>query len=141
MLNSVLLTNCIIDNENINRLQDILSRESENSKFFCIGSVSFYPFEHQIQQLVRTELLDQLFKDEITHDTSFEMPGCIKSLYNDILDKLNENKIHISRSVVAPKLSISNIDYLDLFLSDELIKKINETVIEVRKEFHGKIGS
>lgn len=141
MLNSVLLTNCIIDNENVNRLQDILSRESEESKFFCIGSVSFYPFDHQIQQLVRTELLDQLFNDEVISDTSFEMPGFIKSLYNDILDRLNENKIHISRSAVAPKLGMSNIDYLDLFLSDELIKEINETEIEVRKEFHGKIDS
>ncbi len=141
MLNSVLLTNCIFDNENVNRLQDILSRESENSKFFCIGSVSFFPFDHQIQQLVRTELLDQLFNDEIISDTSFEMPGFIESLYNDILGKLNACKINISRSTVAPKLSMSNIDYLDLFLSDELIKKMNDTEIDVRKEFNGKIGN
>ena len=58
MLTSAFLTNsCNGDGKSIGRLEDVLIRETETGKFFCLGQISLQQSPEDINHMVRKELL------------------------------------------------------------------------------------
>lgn len=142
MLDSAFLTNCLVNNENINRLQDILIRESESSKYFCIGQVALCPSEQGMKQMVRAELLQKLLKDDIVNSDSPEMPSFLKFLCDDIQNELFGKALEIppdsSATVPISVSSLTNFDYLYLFFKNKPMQKMDQIELECKEEFLNK---
>lgn len=142
VLTSAFLTNsCNGDGKSIGKLEDVLMRETETGKFFCLGHISLQQSVEDIFHMVRKELLNALSKDsESKLDLSRELffPNILVSDVKKEVTQQSSGIRHIpyyKSGFVENTIEISNSDLLDLCFHDGPERFMDEAEIRSQKHF------
>lgn len=141
VLTAVLLTNSYPGGANMSQLQDILMREAEGGKFFCLGQTALWPSVREIQQMVQAELLLQLSARIQTNESFPKKQSCLGSLFDDIRNRILEESRGIeyigcyAYTVPAAASSLTNSDCLDTFFHENPDLYMEEVGKRCRQHF------
>lgn len=141
VLTAVLLTNSHSRGETMGQLQDILIREAEGGKFFCLGQTALCPSVREIQQMVQAELLVQLSAQVQTNEDFPKKQSCLVSLFDDIRSDILKESGEIEHigcyayTVSAAASVVTNSDCLDTFFHENPELYMEEVEKRCRQHF------
>lgn len=141
VLTAILLTNSYTREKTMGQLQDILIREAEGSKFFCLGQTTLCPSVREIQQMVQTELLLQLSTQVQINENFPKKQSCLGSLFDDIRSSVLKESGEIEHigcytyTVSAAASALTNSDCLDTFFHENPELYMEEVGKRCRQHF------
>lgn len=148
VLMSIFLTNsCNGDGKSLGRLEDVLMRETETGKFFCLGHISLQQSSQDIRHMVRTELLRALSKNAEIKTVRSEEISIHSMLASDVKNEVDRQSfgiMHIPCYRISLPDNINEINksnFLDICFHDGPARFIDEAENRCRKHFTEHIGN
>lgn len=143
VLTAMFLTNCSIDGRDMTELQDLLMRVTENGKFFTLGQAALYQSAQQIDQVIRTELLEHLSTGTYCDKDLPKQMTCLATLYSDIFDEVWEESCQIEHigcyTYAIPTDMLTNVDCLDILFHENPALYMKEVKVRCQRRLMERI--
>lgn len=143
VLTTMFLTNCSTDRGDMTGLQDLLMRVTENGKFFALGQAALYQSTQQIDQVIRTELLEQLSASTHCDKDLPKQMTCLATLYSDIFDEIWGESCQIEHigcyTYAMPTDTLTNGDCLDVLFHENPALYMKEVKVRCQRRLMERI--